>query len=115
MRLSVTVTVMSDGTAVLSVRGEVDHSNAGELRDAIRGIVANRRPHTVRVDLGLVTFIDSGAIGALVSAHRECTAEGARLVVANTSPFVFRQLEVTGVSLLLGAQPTRPESPPPAM
>ena len=35
MHLSVTVNVAPDGAVVLSVRGEVDHANAGELRTAI--------------------------------------------------------------------------------
>ncbi len=101
--LSVTVNVMPDGAAVLSVRGEVDHGNADELRQVIHSVVAGRRPHTVRVDLGLVTFIDSGAVGALVASHRLAVAEGARLVVTNSSPFVARQLDVAGVAELLNA------------
>jgi len=105
MALSVTVTVLSDGAAVLSVRGEIDHGNAGELRQAVQSVVADRRPHTVRVDLGLVTFLDSGAVGALVAAHRLAAAEGSRLVVANASPFVHRQLVVAGVGELLGIAP----------
>lgn len=103
MSMSVTVNVMPDGVAVLSVRGEIDHGNAGELRESIQAVVTDRRPRTVRVDLGLVTFLDSGAVGALVAAHREAGAGGARLVVGNVSPFVGRQLEIAGVSDLLGS------------
>jgi anti-anti-sigma factor len=68
-------------------------------------VLADRRPHTIRVDLGLVTFIDSGAVGSLVSAHRMAQAEGVGLVVGNVSPFVGRQLTVAGVADLLGAPP----------
>lgn len=103
MHLSVTVNVAPDGAVVLSVRGEVDHANAGELRTAIESVLTAQRPHTIRVDLGLVTFIDSGAIGSLVGAHRVAQAGGAGLVVTNASPFVSRQLTVAGVADLLGA------------
>lgn len=102
MRLSVTVNVAPDGGVVLSVRGEVDHANAGELRTTIESVLMSQRPHTIRVDLGLVTFIDSGAIGSLVAAHRVARAGGAGLVVSNASPFVGRQLAVAGVADLLG-------------
>jgi anti-anti-sigma factor len=105
MSLSVTVNVAPDGAAVLSVRGEVDHANAGELTLAIQSVLAGRRPHAIRVDLGLVTFIDSGAVGSLVAAHRMAQAEGAGLVVSNASPFVSRQLAIAGVAELLGAPP----------
>jgi anti-anti-sigma factor len=105
MALSVTVNVAPDGSAVLSVRGEVDHGNAGELKRAIQSVLTNRRPHTIRVDLGLVTFIDSGAVGSLVSAHRMARTEGVGLIVGNVSPFVRRQLTVAGVADLLGVPP----------
>jgi anti-anti-sigma factor len=106
MRLSVTVNVAPDGAAVLSVRGEVDHANAEELRQAIQSVLAHRRPHMIRFDLGLVTFIDSGGIGSLVAAHRLARTEGVGLVVSNASPFVGRQLTVAGVADLLGAPPS---------
>jgi anti-anti-sigma factor len=103
MSLSVTVNVAPDGAVVLSVRGEVDHANAAELRHAIESVLTDRRPYLIRVDLGLVTFIDSGAIGSLVAAHRIAHAGGAGLAVSNASPFVSRQLTVSGVAELLGA------------
>ena len=106
MVLSVTVTVKPDGAVVLSVRGEIDHGNADQLRSAIQSVLTTRRPHTVRLDLGLVTFLDSGAVGALVASHRMAAAGGARLVVASTSPFVSRQLDIAGVADLLGTSHT---------
>lgn len=105
MTLSVTVSALSDGATVLSVRGEVDHSNADDLRQAVQAVLADRRPPLVRVDLGLVTFLDSGAVGALVAAHRLAAAEGTALVVGNASPFVHRQLTIAGVAELLGLTP----------
>jgi anti-sigma B factor antagonist len=106
MSLSVTVTLRSDGVAVLSVRGEIDHGNADELRAAVAQVLAYRRPHAVRLDLGLVTFIDSGGVGALVGSYRIASAEGTGLSVSNASPFVSRQLAIAGVADLLGAPPS---------
>jgi anti-anti-sigma factor len=114
MSLSLTVNVAPDGAVVVSVRGEVDHANAGDLRRAIQSVLAGRRPRTIRIDLGLVTFIDSGAIGSLVAVHRMAQAEGAGLVVGNASPVVSRQLTTAGVAELLGAPPApgQPETIP---
>ncbi len=105
MNLSVTVNLMSDGAAVLSIRGEIDHANTQELREAVQSVLTDRRPGLLRVDLGLVTFIDSGGVGALVAAHRMAATEGCRLVVINASPFVSRQLTNLGVVDLLGMAP----------
>jgi anti-anti-sigma factor len=103
MSMSVNVNVMTDGSTVVSVRGEIDHSNATALQEEILTAASQRRPSILRIDLGLVTFLDSAAIGALVAAHREVSAEGVRLVVHRTSPFVNRQLRVAGVHEMLGA------------
>ena len=105
MTLSVTVTQHADGATVVSVRGEIDHGNAGELTGAVQSLFAASRPTQVRIDLGLVTFMDSGAISALVNAHRLAASEGAQLRVANASPFVHRQLTISGVAELLGTPP----------
>ena len=103
MSMSVTINVMTDGSTVVSVRGEIDHSNAQELQDAILRAVTQRRPGTLKVDLGLVTFLDSAAVGALVGAQREAVGEGVRVLVDRASPFVHRQLRVAGVHQILGA------------
>jgi anti-anti-sigma factor len=103
MSMSVTVNVMTDGSTVVSVRGEIDHSNATELRETVLSAATERRPSVLRVDLGLVTFLDSAAVGAIVGAQREASAEGVRVVVHRASPFVHRQLRVAGVHELLGA------------
>jgi anti-anti-sigma factor len=101
MAISITVNVLSTGEALASVRGEIDHSNAKLLRDELHAVVVERRPSLVRVDLSLVTFLDSAAVGVLVAVQRDAAAEGARLVVGPVSPFVRRQLTIAGVDELL--------------
>ncbi|MGI5244152.1 STAS domain-containing protein [Dactylosporangium sp. CA-139066] len=103
MSMSVTTNVMMDGSTVLSVRGEIDHSNSATLRQEIVSAATERRPRVLRVDLGLVTFLDSAAVGALVGAQRESGAEGVQVVVWRASPFVLRQLRIAGVHEMLGA------------
>jgi len=105
MSMSVTVNVMTDGSTVLSVRGEIDHGNANDLRLDVLAAATQRRPSVLKVDLGLVTFLDSAAVGALVAAQRESSAEGVRMVVHRASPFVHRQLRIAGVHELLGSPP----------
>src|SRR6476646_8984738 len=102
MAMSVTVNVMIDGSTVGSVRGEIDHSTARELHDEIITTVTERRPRTVRIDLGLVTFLDSAAVGALVGAQRAASTEGTHLTITKASPFVARQLRISGVDTMLG-------------
>jgi anti-anti-sigma factor len=102
MTLSVNVASMINGVVVVSVRGEIDHSNAITLRNELMAVASSRRPAEVRVDLGLVTFLDSVAVGILVSARRAAAAEGVRVIVCRASPFVERQLRIAGVQDMLG-------------
>ena len=106
--MSVTVNVLMDGSTVVTVRGEIDHGNATTLRQEIVAAATQRRPSTLRVDLGLVTFLDSAAVGALVGAQREACAEGVRMLIHRASPFVHRQLRIAGVHEMLGA-PAEPD------
>src|SRR3954452_14622633 len=81
---------------VVTVRGELDMSNAPTLvetltRDAGGG-------GKVLVDLAQVTFIDSSAIGGLVSAGGTIADAGGRLSIGPRSDTVQRILEITGLA-----------------
>jgi anti-sigma B factor antagonist len=92
------LSVSTDGDAlVLTMRGEIDFSNAANLTTAIRAAVAGERPARIRVDLAQVTFVDSSGIGVLVSAMRAADEVGARFTVEHPIPNVFEQLRITGL------------------
>ena len=81
---------------VVTVCGELDMSTAPSLaevltRDAPSGA-------TVTVDLAAVSFIDSTAIGALVSAAQTLNDGGGRLQIGPRSDAVARVLEITGLA-----------------
>lgn len=81
---------------VLAVRGEIDVSTAPELRERLLGVAQNGN-EVVVVDLSQVTFLDSTALGVLVSAlkrFREGDGD-LRLVVATGS--VTKVLAITGL------------------
>jgi anti-sigma B factor antagonist len=102
MDSSIRRTRADDGTATVSVRGEVDHSNADELAECIRDAVGDRSPALVLVDVKDVSFIDSTGLGALIDGFRASGAAGARFVVANPTPAFHRVLTVTGLSGFFG-------------
>jgi anti-anti-sigma factor len=89
---------LADGTIVVDVRGELDFPRAGSLRDTILAKVTASRPPRVVIDLSLVTFMDSAALGALVTIQQAAADYGVAVSVANPSPFVARLIEVAGVA-----------------
>jgi anti-anti-sigma factor len=93
---------LSDGTVVVDVRGELDLASTAALRDELSARVIAMRPPRVVVDLGLVTFMDSMALNALLSVQRNARRVGASLRVVNPSPFVAQLLATAGVADALG-------------
>ncbi|HYM53872.1 MAG TPA: STAS domain-containing protein [Solirubrobacteraceae bacterium] len=82
-------------TGVLAVEGELDLSTAPSLKWALADLIDAGNGHVV-VDLSLVTFIDSTALGVLVGANRGLGA-GRRLAVVCTHAAVLRIFELTGL------------------
>lgn len=103
MRLSIVTVRLADGVEEIQLRGEIDVDTAGEVRDAVAGVLARSRPPQIRLNLRLVTFIDSVGISALVAGFQTAQVSGVPLVVTEPSRFVHRQLWVTGLLGLFGA------------
>jgi anti-sigma B factor antagonist len=91
-----------DGTATVTVHGEIDFSNADDLSQGIRNAITEWSPATVRVDLKDATLIDSTGLGALIEGFRAATDSDSDFVVVNASATFRRVLSVTGLCDLFG-------------
>lgn len=92
MSLSVTV-----DNGVVRVTGEVDVSNADELRSALSGEL-EAGAASVSVDLSEVPYIDSTGIGVLVGAAHHAAEKGVSFEVVRPQKNVARVLGLLGVS-----------------
>lgn len=82
-------------TSVLTVAGELDLSSAPDLKWALADALGASRGKVV-VDLSLVTFLDSTALGVLVGVQRRLSA-GTRLAIVCADANVLRIFELTGL------------------
>lgn len=101
MSSSATVTYQpsADGATVqATLVGELDLGDADEIRDSLVATAQQPGCRRLDVDLAEVTFMDSYALGALVSARNSAAAAGVTLTLVNPSPPVRKALEVTGLS-----------------
>ena len=94
---------------VVSVAGELDLHTAGDLRAELDGAIA-RGPKRVVVDLGAVTFLDSTALGALVTAAKRARAVGAPTVVVTDDPHTRKVFRITGLDGVLDLRRTLSEA-----
>jgi anti-sigma B factor antagonist len=101
MQSSILSALAADGTATVTVQGEIDFSNADELARCLCTAIADE-PTTVRVDLEKASFIDSTGLGALIEGYRAAGEADIPYVVANPTDGFRRVLTVTGLSELFG-------------
>ena len=97
------------GVPVLTVRGEVDVSTAPELRERLL-LLAERRPTTAVVDLSDVSFVDSTALGVLVSGVKRLRSGGGDLHLVVTQPHISKVFEITGLTEVFRIFPTLEEA-----
>ena len=97
--LSVDVSYLDDHVLV-DVVGELDVSNAHDLRHAVAAIELDGR-RRVELDLSGLTFCDAGGITALLRAHRAVARAGGRLVIRGLSGEPRAVLQVTRVDEVL--------------
>ncbi len=86
-----------DAGVTLAVTGEVDVSNASELRAQIDDVLTDGFTGELVIDLSQVPYIDSPGIGVLVGAAHRAQEAGASLAVANPQKNVERVLGLLGV------------------
>ena len=82
-------------TPIVTVSGEVDLALAPAMNEQISH--ALDEDHGVVVDLGDATFIDSVALGTLISARQRCEDSGDSLYLIVSDDRVRRVFELTGL------------------
>jgi anti-sigma B factor antagonist len=86
----------SSNGVVLAMGGELDVSAAPYLQERLMGAV-KEDPANLRIDLSGVTFLDSMAVGLLVSTKRQVGAYEGSFAVSCCHPSVRRVLEIMGL------------------
>lgn len=86
-----------DDVHIVSLHGQLDLANAGQVRDAVIRVAGS----TVVVDLTDLRFLDSSGIAALLSARKQILQSGNGFELRGASGIVRRVLEVTGLEFLL--------------
>jgi anti-sigma B factor antagonist len=90
--------------ATIAPHGDLDLAGTAELRTALQSAAACEGITTIVVDLSGVTFMDTTALGVLVTARTAAHRQGAAFAVTNPGPMVTMILTLTGlVDTLVGS------------
>ena len=90
---------------VLEVAGDLDHTNAQQLRRAAReaALPAGR---LLAVDLGKLTFCDSSGITALIAVRNHVVSVGAQVALVAVPANTRRLLDMTGLDQVFDIRDT---------
>lgn len=100
---------VQEGVPVVSVRGELDVSTTPRLKDRLLSIAEQGHALAV-VDMSEVTFVDSTALGALVTGVKRFRGNGGDLRLVVIDPHIEKVLEITGLTEVFAIFPTSSEA-----
>jgi anti-anti-sigma factor len=102
MESSIQRTLADDGSATVTVHGEIDFANCDDLAAQIRQAVEQWSPPLIRIAVSDATFIDSTGLGALIEGYKAAVDAGTDFVVVDPTDNFRRVLDVTGLADLFG-------------
>jgi anti-anti-sigma factor len=91
--------------AVVTLPGEIDTSNAGQVQDTLTRALDDETAVLV-ADAGGTAFCGCSGVTALLLTHHRAAATGAQLRVVVASPSMRRILEITAADQVLNTYPT---------
>jgi anti-anti-sigma factor len=96
---------VGEGSALVTVEGELDMHTSVQLRDVLRELDARGIARHLVIDLSLCSFIDSTGLGLLVAVQRRADAP-LDLVVTNAQ--ILDLLTITALDRLFLVHADRP-------
>jgi len=105
-QFSVELIPSSDEVAIVALQGEVDIYSAPHFKETLIKSIDAGAKHIV-VDLSDVTFIDSTALGVLVSGAKRVRPQNGTLDIVCRDENITRIFEITGLDRIFGIYPTR--------
>ena len=91
---------LDDDYAILTLKGEFDTFYCPHLLEEVKSLVGRGISHLI-LNLRLVKFINSTALGAIIKAHKSCRLEGGDLLISRPSSFVKDIIGKVGIDQLV--------------
>ena len=102
MNLSITIEARED-PSVIHVSGDLDVYTAPQLKEALDNMGLAGK--TIVLDLSAVHFIDSTALGVLVSTLQQSRAHDGEFCLVMDDPYLLKIFRITGFDSLFSIFP----------
>ncbi|MBQ8605589.1 MAG: STAS domain-containing protein [Clostridia bacterium] len=83
------------------LKGELDHHSAKTLCEQIDTKLAIFKPHTVFLDFGQVTFMDSSGLAVVAGRKRMCDLLKSKIYITNVSGYPEKILRLSGADKIV--------------
>ena len=107
--LSATEERVGKGVALVVLSGELDCSNEDAAREVLDGALRKGATCLI-IDLGGLSFMDSGGVGLMIRAYHALRQGNGRLALVAPQPPILRLLQVACLQELLSVYPSVPQA-----
>jgi len=87
----------SSNAILVKLKGELDHRNAGHIREELDEMLSDEKIRRLILDLNGLEFMDSSGIGVILGRYRLMQKRGGSVCVKNRNRAVDRILDVAGL------------------
>ncbi|MDR0991543.1 MAG: STAS domain-containing protein [Ruminococcus sp.] len=91
---------VEDKTVTVFLTGDLDHSNAKEIRDDIDFAIDRNLPERLVLDFSELDFMDSSGIGLIMGRFRKCEPIGCKITVSGAKGTIKKVIKIAGIERL---------------
>lgn len=92
---------VTGNTVTVYIRGEIDHHTAVLVRNGIDGMLFEKRPQRMILDLSAVGFMDSSGLGLIMGRLSVMKSLGGEMSIQNPSRETENILSLAGIQRLI--------------
>ncbi len=94
-------TKLEDGVLTVTLRGEIDHHSAVNVRGDIDTLIYEARPHKTVLDLSQIDFMDSSGLGLIMGRYALMERIDGTLTLKNPNERILKIFELAGLGRII--------------
>jgi stage II sporulation protein AA (anti-sigma F factor antagonist) len=95
---------------IMKIEGEIDHRYATRIRREADREIVTYPEKTFIIDLSLVTFMDSSAIGVIIGRYKLVKSFGSQVLIVSCNDSVGKILNMSGIKKIIKIYNTLPDA-----